>query len=69
MDFPQQQWLRERASVLRFTYITLSCSLALKARMPVLMLGRRYKKHDPQLVSVERILALLTETNSREETE
>jgi len=25
MAFPQQQWLRERASLLRYTYIVLSC--------------------------------------------
>jgi len=29
--------------------------------MPVLMLGRRYKKHDPYFVSVEWIVALATE--------
>jgi len=32
--------------------------------MPAVMLGRRYKKRDPQLVSVEWIVALLTENQS-----
>ena len=51
---------RTRLSVTLYVHC-LSCSLAFKARMPVLILGRRYKKHDPQLVSVEWIVALPTE--------
>ena len=47
---------RTRLSVTLYVHC-LSCSLAFKTRMPVLMLGRHYKKHDPQLVSVEWIVA------------
>jgi hypothetical protein len=51
---------RTRLSVTLYVHC-LSRSLPFKARLPVPMLGRRYKNHDPQLISVEWIVALPTE--------